>query len=68
MVRAGRIGKVRKVTVALGKNQTGGRVQVMPVPKNLNWDRWLGPAPEVPYIPSAAITRSASGMIMPGAR
>lgn len=51
MVRAGRIGKVRKVTVALGKNQTGGPFEVMQAPKNLNWDRWLGPSPEAAYIP-----------------
>ncbi len=51
MVQAGRLGKIRKVTVVLGKNRTGGPFEPMPVPKNLNWDRWLGQAAEVPYTP-----------------
>jgi len=49
MVRAGRIGKLRKVTCATGPNPSGGPFKGRPVPGHLNWDLWLGPAPKVPY-------------------
>ena len=50
MVRAGRIGKLKKVTCATGPNPTGGPFPERPVPGNLNWDLWLGQAPKVPYV------------------
>ena len=49
MVRAGRIGKLQRVEVALGSNERGGPFSATPVPKGLNWERWLGQAPLVPY-------------------
>jgi len=51
MVRAGRIGKLQRVTCVTGKNPTGGPFEVRPVPENLNWDLWQGQTPDVPYIP-----------------
>jgi predicted dehydrogenase len=51
MIRAGRLGKIRKVTIVLGKNETGGPFPTATPPKNLNWDRWLGQAPATAYIP-----------------
>ena len=50
MVRAGRIGTLRKVTCAAGPNPAGGPFPERPVPGHLNWDLWLGPAPFVPYV------------------
>jgi myo-inositol 2-dehydrogenase / D-chiro-inositol 1-dehydrogenase len=50
MVRDGRLGKVRKVTIVLGENKSGGPFSPTPVPQHLNWDRWLGQAPDTPYI------------------
>ncbi|MBN1855057.1 MAG: Gfo/Idh/MocA family oxidoreductase [Pirellulales bacterium] len=50
MVRQGRIGKLRRVDVILGKNPAGGPFQVDDPPPELNWDLWLGPAPMVPYM------------------
>jgi predicted dehydrogenase len=50
MVRDGCIGKLQKVTVVLGKNKTGGPFQVEDPPPHLNWDRWQGQTPAVPYI------------------
>jgi myo-inositol 2-dehydrogenase/D-chiro-inositol 1-dehydrogenase len=50
MVRQGRIGKLQKVDVVLGKNLTGGPFPQCPVPGNLNWDLWQGQTPDVPYI------------------
>ncbi len=49
LVRNGRIGTIHKVEVGL---PTGGGTDAKPVtqiPEGLNWDRWLGPAPEAPY-------------------
>lgn len=51
MVRQGRIGKLRKVTVTMGKNTTGGPFPTEPPPSYLNWNLWLGQAPKVAYSP-----------------
>lgn len=50
LVRSGRIGKVRKVTAAIGDGPTGGPFKTEPPPAGLNWDMWLGQAPKVDYI------------------
>ncbi len=50
LVHAGRIGSLRTVTIVMGKNAAGGPFERAPAPKNLNWDRWLGQAPDVPYV------------------
>lgn len=54
MVRAGRVGRLRKVTCATDKNPTGGPFETMPVPKHFNWNLWQGQTPDVPYIPERA--------------
>lgn len=51
MVRAGRLGKVALVT-CWNYHNTGHRVGRHPdaeVPAGYHWDRWLGPAPFVPF-------------------
>lgn len=50
MVRAGRIGKLQKVSVAMGKNAAGGPFPVAAVQPHFNWDLWLGQCPSMPYI------------------
>ena len=50
MVRQGRLGKLKRVDVVLGKNKTGGPFSRRPVPGNLNWDLWQGQTPDVPYL------------------
>lgn len=50
MVRHGRIGRLKKVTVVLGKNDTGGPFSVIPPPDHLNWDIWQGQTPDSPYM------------------
>ncbi len=50
MVRQGRIGRLERVEVILGKNVTGGPFAVSEPPPHLNWDRWQGQTPAVPYI------------------
>lgn len=49
LVRAGRLGKLHRVTCVAGPNPKGGPFPVRPVPGSLNWNLWLGQAPEVPY-------------------
>ena len=49
LVRAGRIGKVKKVTCGIGGFGPSPKIPVIPVPEGLDWDFWLGPAPKVPY-------------------
>jgi predicted dehydrogenase len=51
MVRAGRIGKLEKVDVVLGKNQVGGPFAKQPVPPGLDWNLWQGQTPDVAYVP-----------------
>lgn len=51
LVRQGRLGKLQRVDVVLGKNKVGGPFQPVPVPANLNWDRWQGQTTETPYLP-----------------
>lgn len=50
MVRQGRIGKLKRVDVVLGKNKQGGPFPVRPVPAALNWNLWQGQTPDVPYL------------------
>jgi predicted dehydrogenase len=50
LVQKGRIGKLQKVTVTLGKNKTGGPFPTGPVPVHFNWDLWQGQTTSVPYI------------------
>ncbi len=49
LVRNGRIGKVHTVKIGLPGDPPGGNPQEMPVPKNLNYDMWLGSTPYVYY-------------------
>ncbi len=50
-VRNGRIGKVKTVRVGIGRDQLLGKGPLaQPVPQNLNYGAWLGPAPEQPYM------------------
>ncbi len=50
LVVNGRIGKVKYVEVGLPDGPMSiGTPPVQQVPKGLNWEMWLGPAPKVPY-------------------
>jgi predicted dehydrogenase len=52
LIRAGAVGTVKEVHVWTNRpiwDQGGPRPETAPVPENLHWDLWLGPAPERPY-------------------
>jgi predicted dehydrogenase len=51
MVRQGRIGRVRRVTVGLPPGASGGPYPSQTPPADLDWDRWLGQAPWADYCP-----------------
>jgi myo-inositol 2-dehydrogenase / D-chiro-inositol 1-dehydrogenase len=50
LVRNGRIGKLREVSVILPVGARGGPFETRPVPKGLDWDMWQGQAPAVDYV------------------
>ena len=50
LVRNGRIGKVTRVEVGLPTGRSGPAMEVKPVPEDLDWEFWLGPAPWRPYM------------------
>ncbi len=49
LVRNGRIGKLETVKIGLPGDPSGPEAGEMPVPKNLNYNGWLGSTPEVYY-------------------
>lgn len=49
LVKAGRIGTVKKVTCHVNAFEASPVIPVVPVPAELDWDFWLGPAPQVDY-------------------
>ncbi len=53
-LRSGRLGKVVHVKVynLLSGGAWNPRLDPQPVPPGFDWDQWLGPAAEVPYVPA----------------
>lgn len=49
IVAEGRLGRIHRVQAAIGGAPTSPEIPVTDVPEHLDWQRWLGPAPEVPY-------------------
>lgn len=49
LVRNGRIGKLHTVKIGLPGDPSGPAAPAMPIPAGLNYDKWLGSTPEVPY-------------------
>ena len=49
LIRAGRIGEIRKVTCGINGATGSPVIPAIDVPEGLDWDMWLGPAPQVAY-------------------
>jgi predicted dehydrogenase len=50
-VRNGRIGQLRTIRIGIGLDKASGHAPApMPVPDNLDYEHWLGSAPEQPYM------------------
>jgi predicted dehydrogenase len=49
LVRSGRIGQIREIRVKAPNSVRGGSTTPKPVPQELAYDLWLGPAPWRPY-------------------
>jgi len=49
LVRNGYIGELKAIHVVAPNGATGANPAPQPVPEGLDYDMWLGPAPEVPY-------------------
>lgn len=56
LVQNGRVGKLKKVTTIVPAGLRAGPFASKPVPKNLNWDMWLGQAPMTDYVPERTHT------------
>jgi predicted dehydrogenase len=50
LVRNGRVGRLRRVAVRLPAGRHGGPFSESPAPEGLDWDLWLGPREQVPYV------------------
>ena len=61
LVRNGRIGKLKTVYVGLPGDPPGGNAIELPVPKNLNYDMWLGSTPLVYYTEDRVHPQSGYG-------
>lgn len=49
LVKHGRIGTVQRVTCGINGMEASPLIPVTPVPQELDWDFWLGPAPKIDY-------------------
>ena len=49
LVAEGRLGKITKVQAAIGGAPNSNEIPVAEVPKQLDWERWVGPAPRADY-------------------
>lgn len=51
LVRNGRIGTLKTIRIGIGLDRPKGKPPAAePVPGNLDFERWLGPAPDQPYM------------------
>lgn len=65
LVAEGRVGKIQQVQAAIGGAPASPSIPVAEAPKELDWDRWLGPAPKVDYRYLAAEPREDGKWVRP---
>jgi predicted dehydrogenase len=49
IIKAGRIGKIQKVTCGIDRMEASPVIPEVTAPESVDYDFWLGPAPKVPY-------------------
>ncbi len=49
LVADGRVGKINRIEARIGGAPRSPEIPVADVPSEINWERWLGPAPKVDY-------------------
>jgi predicted dehydrogenase len=49
IIADGRIGKLKQITANIGSVGWSPELPIADVPAELDWDRWLGPSPEMPF-------------------
>ncbi len=49
LIRAGRLGRIQKVQCAIGGAPESPELPAIAAPATLDWNRWLGPAPETEF-------------------
>ncbi len=49
LVRSGKLGKVTRIEVIAPDGGAGGSTEEVPVPPDLDYEMWIGPAPVKPY-------------------
>ncbi len=59
LVRNGRIGKLHTVKIGLPGDPAGPEEAEMPIPKNLDYDMWLGSTPEAYYTEARVHSQSS---------
>ena len=60
LVRNGRIGKLKQINVWSNASRPGGPTDPIDPPAELNYDLWLGPAPQKPYTEGKAFDTQKS--------
>jgi predicted dehydrogenase len=49
LARSGKIGTLKAINVWANASRPGGATALAPIPPDLDYERWLGPAPESPF-------------------
>ncbi|MEM8944465.1 MAG: Gfo/Idh/MocA family oxidoreductase [Planctomycetota bacterium] len=65
LTRAGRAGNIKRVTICIGGSRDCEPLPVAPVPRQLNWDMWLGQAPMTDYREGPLIDKEGWGAGFP---
>jgi predicted dehydrogenase len=61
LVRNGKIGKLKEINVWSAASRPGGSTTPVAPPEGLDYDFWLGPAPNKPYTPGKAFDNFPPG-------
>jgi predicted dehydrogenase len=61
LVRNGKIGKLKQINVWAAASMPGGSTKPAPVPEGLDYELWLGPAPQTPYTEGKAFDNIPPG-------